>query len=264
MNFPKKSAVVTAIIWSLLLAGMVTLLVSHRSYVASYPLILPWIVLSLAVGIGLFFLNFAGIRFRGPVFALLGYGVFAALGAFVLQSVVNGSLAGALGESARTSWGALALGFGSGFCQTLGKGIAIGLIIRGFKARALKDVLEIGLAVGLGFGLAEVVLLAEQAIAHPSPITNLLGVVERGSAQCFHIYSGALVALGIGYRKWWMIAFVLVAHTVIDGLAGGLVPGGSILWLEIAFALIALATWGCYLVAKRGLQLAETVLSGTE
>jgi hypothetical protein len=141
----------------------------------------------------------------------------------------------------------------------LGKGVAIGLLIWKLQPRGLCEILEIGLAVGLGFGLAEVLLIADQIVVQERAITSLLGVVERASAQGFHIYSGALIAVGIGFRKWWPIAFVLVFHTLLDGLAGGLVKGIPILGLEGVFAGIALATWVCYLAVKDGAERSSGV-----
>ncbi len=240
-------AILTIVLAALLLGGLMVVLVQHISLIVTYPLIVPWFGLSIALGFGLFFFNGIGLPLRGTVLSHLGYGTLAAIIGFDLQNLVNGGLLHWLGPAiALHGAGAMLLGFGSGFCQTLGKVAATAIFILRLRPDNVREGLAIGLAVGLGFGLTEVFFITIQLIAAGHQITSLLGVIERAIAQGFHIYSGGLIALAFILRRFWLIGLVVIVHTLTDGLAVVLAQSISVYLSEIIFLVLALSVWSVY------------------
>jgi hypothetical protein len=145
------------------------------------------------------------------------------------------------------------LGFGGIGCVLVQ---GLDLLLRPTSPRA---VLALGLGVGLGFAGTEIVVIGQQTIGSESALTPpaLLSLWERASAGGFHVYSGALIAIGVVRRKLGWIAVVVLLHSLLDWLAGavgaGLVPL-PLPAIETVFLLVAIATWAIYLRAKQGLE----------
>lgn len=181
-------------------------------------------------------------RFRGAVLGHLGSGAMAALIGFGTQTCLNGALLRRLGPvAAKGGAGAMLLGFGSGFCQTLGKVATAALFLRHFQFDKARYGLAIGSTIGLGFGLTEVLLLAAK---HGLP--RGLGLIERSIAVWFHGYSGGLIALAFIRRHFWPVGLVIFIHTLIDGLAVALARKISVYFFEVIFLVLTLLAWIIY------------------
>lgn len=181
-------------------------------------------------------------RFHGSLLGHLGSGALATLIGFGTQTYLNGALLRRLGPvAARGGAGAMLLGFGSGFCQTLGKVVAAALFLRHFRSEKARYGLAIGSTIGLGFGLTEVLLLAAK---HGIP--RGLGLIERSIAVWFHGYSGGLIALAFIRRHFWPIGLVVFMHTLIDGLGVALARKISVYFFEVIFLVLTLLAWIIY------------------
>jgi RsiW-degrading membrane proteinase PrsW (M82 family) len=180
-------------------------------------------------------------RFHGPVLSHLGSGAMAALIGFSTQTCLNGALYRRLGPVAKSGTGAMLLGFGSGFCQTLGKVVTAALFLRHFQCDKARSGLAIGSTIGLGFGLTEVLLLATR---HGVP--RGLGLIERSIALWFHDYSGGLIALAFIRRHFWPIGLVVFIHAMVDGLAVALARRVSVYLFEVIFLVLTLLAWIVY------------------
>lgn len=247
MTTTRIHAVLTIILAALLLGGLVAVFVQHGSLILANPLIVPWFGLSIASGFALFFFNGVGLPLRGTVLSHLGYGTLAAIIGFDVQHVLNSRILLWLGPAiALHGAGAMLLGFGSGFCQTLGKVVMAAVFIRRLRPDNAREGLAIGLAVGLGFGLTEVFLITIQLIESGHRVTGLLGVIERAIALGFHLYSGGLIALAFISRRFWLIGLVVFIHTLMDGLSVALAQSLSVYLLEIIFLVLVLCMWTVY------------------
>jgi hypothetical protein len=181
-------------------------------------------------------------RFEGAMFGHLGSGAIAALIGFTTQTCLNGALYRRLGPvAARGGTGAMLLGFGSGFCQTLGKVATAALFLHNFQSDKARHGLAIGSTIGLGFGLTEVLLLAAKY-----GIPRGLGLIERSIALWFHNYSGGLVALAFIRRHFWPIGLVIFIHTLIDGLGVALARKISAYLFEVIFLILTMLAWLIY------------------
>lgn len=235
---------------TLVATGLVLTIARQWAFVAAHPGTLVWIAGGLAAGLALFAANGVRIGLGTPVAPWLGAGVLALTIGFTLQNLLNGALLRAL-PAPHGAGDALLLGLGAAVCQTAGKLAAIALVLRTHPPRGPRDVLAAGLAVGLGFGLTEVIVIGQSTIARGADpgLLPWMGIWERASAVAFHTYSGSLLALGLRRRRWQPIAVVLVVHTAMDGLAGatgaGIVPL-PLLAVEAAFSLGALAVWAAH------------------
>ncbi len=235
---------------SVLATGLVSTAARHASFLAAHPWPLVWIAGSIAAGLALFRANGVGMRLRGPVGAWLGAGVLAVTIGFGMQNLVNGALARVLPFP--PDWSAvLLLALGAALCQTAGKLVAIALVLRTRPPRGPRNVLAAGLAVGLGFGLAEVVMIGQNAIAHqvdtgPSP---WMAVWERAAAVAFHTYSGSLLAVVLRRRTWPVLALVVGVQTATDALVtatGGQLATLPLFVVECAFTLGAFVVWSVH------------------
>jgi hypothetical protein len=233
-------------------AALVAIAAPRMAYLLASPLWLASLALSILAGFALVFPNMAGIRLLA-VLKWTGYGAAATLLAFSLQSVLNGSLVRLLGADSITHpIPALILGAGAALCQTLGKYAAIRIGSLGFGFRSEPSLcLSIGLGVGLGFGICETFLLATQQILTGVPVESLIGVLERSSANGFHIYSAGLIAAGLALRSTMPIALVIAIHTAMDGFSTAFGHRVSLLVSEGVFLLFAIVTWGCWIVASK-------------
>ncbi len=238
--------------------ALICIAIPHTNYLATYPLWLPSIGLSIFAGIALVFANLAGIRLPA-VLIWIGYGAASTLIAFALQSIINGSFVQFFGPASITHpIPALILGIGASVCQTFGKyaGIRIGMLPPESKLNKA-SCLAIGLGIGLGFGICETFLLAIQQILNGVPVESLVGALERASANGFHIYSAGLIAVGLSLRSAKPIVLVLTLHAGMDGFSTAFGHRVS-LWLsESIFFLMALATWGCWIAASKRILIAN-------
>lgn len=250
---PRRYAIISACVCVLFLAELVNVGVANRNVIEPNPLVIPWFGLSAGIGTALLYLNGRGIGLRGPVMNYLGYGASGALGGFAIQQVVNGGLLRSLGPAAGGIPGAMLLGLGSAICQTLGKMAAVSRFRRYFKDNSRLG-MAVGLSVGLGFGLAELIILSLRVIPEAANITNLYGVEERSAAIGFHIYSGGLLALAFMTKEWWIIAMVVMLHSISDGM-GLTLAHEHILAAELLFIVIAAINW--YIWRTRSRKLAE-------
>jgi hypothetical protein len=230
---------------ALVVSELGVIIARNADFVAAHAGTLVWIAGGLAAGLALFGVNGVGVALRdvGP---FLGAGVLALTVGFGVQRLVNGALVRALPPHGIGAY--LLLGLGAAVCQTAGKLIGIALVLRTRPPRGPRDVLAVGLAVGLGFGLTEVVFLGQGNIAAHADLALLpwVGIWERATAVAFHTYSGSLLALALRRRAWQPLALVLGVHTVNDGLAGA--NGSHVVTLplvlvEAVFTLGAAVVW---------------------
>lgn len=254
----RRLDVVVAVLALLLsVGGLARVLLAQRAFVAENPQNLLWIGLALLAGGATFFAN-GFVAPRGRTLLWAGYGTFAMLAAFNLQGLVNGSIVRAVPAAERGVLVYLVLGIGAGACQTVGKWLLVRVLGRVHRPVNRADVLATGLAVGLGFGLSEVLFIGGQVIAAGTPITGLgaVGIWERTAAVGFHIYSAGLIAIGGALGRWWPIVLVLVVHSLEDWLAGAVGAGVMhvpIVLLETIYTVATLLLWSVFRRAARAL-----------
>lgn len=245
------ASIANGLIVGVVALGFMGFSISRGDYLASNLLVLLWVILSIAFGFLIHFANRRGISIVASA-RWLGFGMLATAAAFALQGIVNGSLLAALGSAnASSPPGAMALGAGAAFCQTLGKAVAIGGVLLILKSRKPDQVFAGGLGVGLGFGIMEVLLLAVQVIVAGQHLSFGGALVERISAVTFHIYSGGLIATAFILRSLWPAVAVLAIHTLMDGTStawGKTLEGFPI---QIVFLVLAVACWLAWLGFSR-------------
>jgi hypothetical protein len=250
--------IVSIVFGALLLVGVAQSCLAHWEFVSDHPFNVGWIAIAIALATLTLLANRAEIDLR-MIAPYLGFGGIGCVIAFVLQGIVNPMVARAVGSPPLGAGSFLLLGVGAAVCQTIGKWGAIqglDLLLRPTSPRA---VLALGLGVGLGFAGTEIVVIGQQTIGSEAALAPpaLLSLWERASAGGFHVYSGALVAIGVVRRKLGWIALVIVLHSLLDWLAGavgaGLVPL-PLPAIESIFLAVAIATWAIYLRAKNGLE----------
>lgn len=235
---------------ALSVGGLARVAVAQRAFLAEHPQNVLWIVLALVAGGATFLANgVVRLDLRSVLWA--GYGTFAMLAGFNVQGLLNGGLLRTTPPDQRGLALSLALGAGAALSQTLGKWLLIRLVNRIHRPRARVDVLAAGLAVGLGFGLSEVLFIGTQVIQAGSAITGLgvIGIWERCAAVGFHVYSAGLLALGIALGASWPLLLVLLAHTLDDFLAGAAGTGQLAIpavALEAVFSAVAVALWAVF------------------
>lgn len=122
---------------------------------------------------------------------------------------------------------------------------------------AIKEKVLGGMLSGLGFGIAEVILVL-MSISKQVGLSNIsyVAIIERISAVVFHISSTGLVAWGFSKKKFFPVfVFIVLIHATIDTFAI-LTNWGkfSILWTELiaGFMAIFLAVLLLY-IKKRSL-----------
>ncbi|MEW6273178.1 MAG: hypothetical protein AB1689_28195 [Thermodesulfobacteriota bacterium] len=245
-------AVVAGAALLLVAGGLAHACVTHRAFVAQHPQNLAWIALSLLAGFLTFLAN-GVVGPRGRVLLWAGYGTFAMLAGFNVQGLVNGSIARLVPPPERGALTFLALGVGAGACQTLGKWLMVAILSRVHQPGRRADLLAMGLAVGLGFGLSEVVFIGTRVIEAQTPITGLgvIGIWERAAAVGFHVYSAGLVAAALALRRAWPIALVVVVHGLEDWLAGAVGAGVLAIPIVVLEGIYTVATVGVWLAFRR-------------
>ena len=129
-----------------------------------------------------------------------------------------------------------------------GRAIAVGVGAGAFEALLLGLVAVAGIAAYLA-GMPGTEEVGEQIrkTAATTPLYWLLGPAERITAIICHAASRALVLLGAQYGEGRLIALGFLIFTLLDGVAGAVLLSGkmnmvSLWWIELAFAIIALAS----------------------
>jgi len=257
-NTPRLNAIVTGAVGGLLLEQLLRTAFNNKRTIMAHPGVLAWIGLSAGIGTSLFYLNGRGIKLRGTVLSCLGYGAAGTLFGFTAQGTVNGTLDRALGPAAHGVAGTLLLGVGAAACQTLGKTLAA-LKFRNTFEQDPNRGLPIGLSVGLGFGLAELIILSMTVIPNAGYV-NALGCMERCTAMGFHIYSGGLIGLAFIERKFGLIGLVVILHTLMDGLGPTLGPYNIVL-AELLFIAVTALAWYVWRIRSKRVAVDEKVLT---
>jgi len=243
---------------SLLLTVVVVLLVGfgavrvglyHRHFIAAYPMNLVWLGGSMVAGVLVFRLNGAGVGL-GAVAPWLGYGILAmALGLAVQHGAsdrlgrVLGSAPGVVGDGLLVVVAALA--------QTTAKWIVLRFLgAFGALDRADRAII-VGLAVGLGFGLGETVILGEHLVFRHIGMSAfpLSRIWESAMAVGFHVFSTAALAMGLREGSVRPFLLVLTLHALDATIAGA--PSGRGLRApgmpaEIFVSVVALVVWMYY------------------
>lgn len=239
----------TGVVLFLVLANAVRIAFHGRHFVLDHPMNLVWVLGSGIAGVAVFHLNGARISLK-QAWAWLGYGVVAAYFGFAVQGGINGGLMREMGGAPGAA-GFAVLGLGAAASQTFGKWLVVRFVGRLGALRTGPRSLAIGLAVGLGFGLSEILILAENQIVRQMGIAAFpwLGIWERAVAVAFHVLSGALIAIAVYERRLLPIAAVVVVHTLEDAVAGA-VSGGvlrvSLVWVEVYFSFATAVLWSYY------------------
>ena len=253
--------VFSLVVVGLVLANAVRIGFHSRHFVLDHPWNIVWIVGGGIAGLVAFFANGAGVRIRDAA-PWLGYGVVAAYLGFAMQGGVNGAILRELHDTPGAS-GFVLLGLGAAACQTFGKWLVLRFVARLGGLRSPARVLAVGLAVGLGFGLAEILILGENQMVrqHGIPSFPWLGIWERGVAVGFHVYSAAAIAIAIFDRRWIPIALVVALHALDDAVAGAVGRGFArvpMVVIEGMFTVVTVGMWMYYqrlhelLLASRG------------
>jgi hypothetical protein len=257
-NSPRANAILTGCLGGVLVEQLVRTAIDNRRTIAAHPRVLAWMGLTTVIGTSLFYLNGRAIKLRGTALSCLGYGAAGTLFGFAVQRSVNGALDRALGPAAHGVAGSLLLGLGAAACQTLGKTVAA-LKFRDVFANDRNRGLAVGLSIGLGFGLAELIILSINAIPNAAYV-DIMGGVERCSAMGFHIYSGGLVGLAFIEKKYGLIGLVVILHTLMDGL-GPLLAGYNLVLAECLFIVVAAITWYIWRIRSKKVAENEKVLA---
>ncbi len=210
---------------------------------------LVWIVGSALAGLSVFGLNGMGVRLRAAA-PWLGYGIVAAYFGLAVEGGLNGALMRHFGRAPGVVGYAL-VGIGAAFSQTFGKWLVLRFVERLGGLRSSSRVMVVGLAVGLGFGLAEVVILGEGRIARHVGIVGFpwAAIWENAAAVGLHMFSGAILAIGIYERRWLPLAVVL-AVCAVDETMAGVFSGGGIA-MPVAGVFLTLLTAGLWLYCRR-------------
>ena len=250
--------IVSLVFGALLLVGVAQSCLAHTEFVSYHPFNVAWIAIAIGLATLTLLANRAELDVRA-VAPYLGFGGIGCVIAFVLQGIVNPMITRWIEPPPFGAGSYLLLGIGAAVCQTIGKWGAVqglDLMLRPTSPRA---VLALGLGVGLGFAGTEIVVIGQQTIGAETALAPpaLLSLWERASAGGFHVYSGALVAIGVVRRKLGWIALVVLLHSLLDWLAGAV--GANLVPLPLPaiegiFLLVAIATWAIYLRAKDGLE----------
>lgn len=250
LNFgqPRSIILLAWIFGSLLLAMVVAPIIAHPHWFFGDPRNVVWWTAAILTAAGMVRLNphFAWSDYRRT--ALAAFGLLAATG-FLIQAVINGPLL--LWWGSKLVWPQhFVLASVAAAGQTFGKWLALSALFRIKPPSSMSDRFRCGLLVGLGFTVYEITFLYFGATWKQIPI-DYLALWERASASLFHICSGGLIAIGIGWRRYWPIVLVFGVHTLMDFLAGaGGGFGFSLSGLECVFSACAIVAWVVCIVIK--------------
>ncbi|MCH2171883.1 hypothetical protein MK489_13950 [Myxococcota bacterium] len=244
----------------LLAVAIVQSYLAKPEFVSAHPFNVAWIFLSILLTCSWVAINREAVG-ATDVARGVGFGIASCLFAFFLQQIVNGDVFRRVAGNDPDFGGYFLLGLGAAVCQVFGKWAALLLVLRRSQGRARHDIISMGLGVGLGFAMAEIVVIGQGLIARSAALTPpaLLSLMERFSAGGFHVYSGAAIAIAIATRRIRWIVGILMLHTVADGLAGaqGHVMHQSQLILEFVFLILTGVSWWLYDRARRTLREPE-------
>ncbi|HPB32291.1 MAG TPA: hypothetical protein PLB62_12610 [Candidatus Sumerlaeota bacterium] len=180
------------------------------------------------------------------------YGLLAVSIGLGLQNMILGTLI--LWWGGRTNWTwahGLVVGPVCSLAQTFGKLAAIIMLLKVKPAPSRIAQIRHGLFVGLGFTIYEVAIVFFPA-AWTQAVLSHISIWERVSVSVFHIYSAGLLALALWAKRYRLILLVVALHSVMDWLAVATrslqLPFETV---EIIFSLLALITWGAFLISAR-------------
>lgn len=239
-------------IWAMVLLAVIAApIAAHRYSLVRNPTPLYWLSMAWLAALAVARLNNC-IRWSDYRFiSVTSYGCLAAGTGFAVQAVVNGPLVMWWGLHNLFLIQSLVLASVAAAAQTFGKWAALRLLWKIRPASSHLACARDGLLIGLGFTILEIALLYLSVAWADAPVGHL-SVWERVSASVFHVYSAGLVAIALWSRRYWLIAFVVAIHTLIDFLAGA---GGSLHMsfyaLEIIFSMLAVVVWGVFLLEAR-------------
>jgi hypothetical protein len=118
--------------------------------------------------------------------------------------------------------------------------------------------MAVGLSIGLGFGLAELIILSIRTIPDAAYV-SVIGGLERCSAMGFHIYSGGLIGLAFIEKKYGLIGLIVILHTIMDGL-GPPLAAYNVLLAELLFIAVAALTWYLWRIRSKKVAADEKAL----
>lgn len=253
LNWAHPKATLTLLIITMLtvFGSFVTILLMNLDSVSPSILSLTWGFFALCTAFLLFNLNLTKIYINSNVtVTALSYGVLASLLGFGLQGIFNG-VPVFFWEHKNLIWiHHIYLGSMAAICQTIGKIIIICLLVKIRRDSDLNRTIRYGLCVGLGFTIAEIMLIIDYAIINKDQLTEIF-LWERTSSSMFHIYSAAIIAISINARKYGLMIIPLAIHALSDWMAGAYTSKSlfqfSIETLESIFSLFAIATWFTFL-----------------
>lgn len=243
--------IVTVAFVSLALAGLVGGVTWRQLHGA-----VLYVVLSSVAALAVIGVSGVGVGLNRQSLAWLGYGVLALLIGFGLQGIMNGgaSLLLRLDPKHLTWQHHLYFGPMAGLCQTLGKIATLKLMFAVYgPPDSVKPAVRMGLLVGLGFTLAELALLGIGMMFQSQPVMLAMAVWERASASLFHVYSTAVVALGLVLRRYGWVALVIGLHGALDWFAGSAPSSFAmpVVQIELVVFLMAAMMWCIFLGVYR-------------
>jgi len=213
----------------------------------------PWLWLagSLALTCVVATLNPLWRHGLSQAFPAAAFGVIAAAVGFAIQGLLNRPVISIVGVANLTWRTHLYLALAGAIAQTTGKCLLVLAVWATLRPTNLTAKVRLGLMVGLGFTVFEILLIWLNAALAGSPVTHWwLGACERGLiSSLFHIYSTGLLALGLATRRYRLFVFVIAVHYLTDWLAGA---NASLLHLsdiqlELAFVPPVVAIWLVFL-----------------
>lgn len=212
----------------------------------------PWLWLAGSLGLALTvaILNSLWLHRLSQAPAALTCGVLAAMVGFGIQALLNGPVVAIIGVANLTWHTHLYLALAGAIAQTTGKCLLVLGVWAALRPGNLLDKMRMGLMVGLGFTLFEILLIWLNGAFTGSTVPQWwLGVCERGISSMFHIYSTGLLALGLATRRWSLFILVIAVHYLTDWIAGA---NASLLHLptvqlELAIVPPVLVIWLVFL-----------------
>lgn len=258
INFAHPKACNAIGLMILSLGGVSIIVIFSRTQSINYILenktLLTWYFLSSLSAILIFYLNGLGIRLSKSYAKFIWLGVFSFLLGVGIQGLMNGLPALMIGINRIQWYHHFYFGPVAALCQTFGKYL---MIMTAFKiVLDNRKGLELGLLIGLGFTLAEILFLALNAVLTKEPVQGYwIGVWERLSASMFHIYSSGLIAFFILTKQKIFAVIAFVMHALTDTMGGiylslHRIPY-KIIEVEILFTVFAVLTWCLFLQNKR-------------
>jgi hypothetical protein len=120
--------------------------------------------------------------------------------------------------------------------EELSKSFAIAFVLG--KKRTTRQSTAVGLVAGLGFGIAETVLI------YPSAI-----VIRIFTSIPLHTGTGGIDGYAVGSRRYWIIAGAIGTHSIYNSIANSGIEPDLILVALVAFSSVAVVC--LYLVGSK-------------